>query len=606
MANKPPLPSIDEILKLSQLKEFMRDEVMDAVSKPANSKKILAVDPSIVGMLMSVLDTTDLAAAMKPTGVVDVQHLTNDKLTATPMSPRNVIYIVRANITAMKVIARRAKEDAAAHRNVDVYMVPRKTRVCERILEELRAKEHINTLADLELDLLPIESDYLTMDLDSCFREVSLEGDASSLAHIAKSLMKFQAFYGNFPTVRGKGKHAEMVAKMLQRMKSEVAEAEFRTGQPPEIEALYIFDREVDCLTPMLTQKTYEGLLDEFYGINGQLFKPPFDVSDEDPKQNGKTHKLTSESDKVFKLIRGVHWSNLNVEIKSCISSVKLQIDEKERLAELKEMREYMGRVSSIVDEKTQCAMHLAIAKEVSELVNGKDFVTLSDIQQDMLNGVNESKALDYIEECIFKSEPLPKVLRLVCMQSMTFGLSPTKYSSLKTQLVQNYGMQVLLTLDNLERANLIDRKKGSTANSFKSWIKSQIANERPDEKEMAQPKDISYAYGGWVPPLARLSEMAVTGKLQWNAMEAALSEIPGPTFSYSEGGYEDGPVGSRVIMLFFVGGITYSEMALLRFIKDLAKTRYAEEGIETSVIIATTKVVNGTNFVEKLYGALR
>eukprot|EP01059_Diplonema_ambulator_P031025 TRINITY_DN5571_c0_g1_i1.p1 TRINITY_DN5571_c0_g1~~TRINITY_DN5571_c0_g1_i1.p1 ORF type:complete len:608 (+),score=201.61 TRINITY_DN5571_c0_g1_i1:46-1869(+) len=607
MSQKPYQPTIDEILKLTHMKEFMREEVMDALAKPENSRKIVVVDPTVVGMLMSVLDTTDLPAAMKPKGVVDVQHLSHEKLNVTPESPKNVIYVVRSTIPAMKLLARRVKDDAMQNRRVDVYMVPRKTLVCERVLEELRAKECIYSLSDLELDLVPIEADYLTMDLDYCFREIALEGDASSLSHVAKSLMKFQAFYGNFPTVRGKGKHAEKVAMMLQRMKAEVGEAAIRSGQAPECEALYIFDREVDPLTPLLYQKTYEGLLDEVFGINNQLFKPPFPISTEDEKLNGKTHKLTAEADKIYKQIRGVHWQSLGMEVKACVDNVKAQIQEKEHLTDLKETRAYLSRVGDINDEKAQCAMHLAIAKEILDTVNRKEMLTLTDIQQDMLDCVNESRALEYIEECMYRSDDLAKVLRLICMQSMTFGLTPAKYASLKTQLVQNYGIQVLLTLDNLEKANLVDRKKGSTANSFKSWIKSQITMERQDDRDTSRPKDISYAHGGWVPPLARLAEMAVTGKLQWNAMEAALSEIPGPTFNYRDDTYDYyAETGSRVIMLFFIGGVTHSEIALLRFIKDLAQARYAQEGIETNIIIATTKIINGSNFIEKLYGALR
>ena len=36
----------------------------------------------------------------------------------------------------------------------------------------------------------------------------------------------------------------------------------------PQIDNLFILDRTVDMLTPMLTQLTYEGLIDEIFGIN--------------------------------------------------------------------------------------------------------------------------------------------------------------------------------------------------------------------------------------------------------------------------------------------------------------------------------------------------
>jgi hypothetical protein len=41
----------------------------------------------------------------------------------------------------------------------------------------------------------------------------------------------------------------------------------YGVGQSQSIESLIIIDREVDFITPLLTQLTYEGLIDEKYGI---------------------------------------------------------------------------------------------------------------------------------------------------------------------------------------------------------------------------------------------------------------------------------------------------------------------------------------------------
>ena len=46
----------------------------------------------------------------------------------------------------------------------------------------------------------------------------------------------------------------------------------------PQIDNLYLFDRTVDPLTPLMTQLTYEGLIDEIYDI--QNSKGPFPLSD--------------------------------------------------------------------------------------------------------------------------------------------------------------------------------------------------------------------------------------------------------------------------------------------------------------------------------------
>lgn len=60
------------------------------------------------------------------------------------------------------------------------------------------------------------------------------------------------------------------VANMMLRMKREFAGCQ--TQILPVFDTLLLLDRNVDLLTPLATQLTYEGLIDEIYGINnGEL-----------------------------------------------------------------------------------------------------------------------------------------------------------------------------------------------------------------------------------------------------------------------------------------------------------------------------------------------
>lgn len=56
---------------------------------------------------------------------------------------------------------------------------------------------------------------------------------------------------------------------MMLRMKREFAGSQNQIL--PVFDTLLLLDRNVDLLTPLATQLTYEGLIDEIYGItNGQ------------------------------------------------------------------------------------------------------------------------------------------------------------------------------------------------------------------------------------------------------------------------------------------------------------------------------------------------
>ena len=83
--------------------------------------------------------------------------------------------------------------------------------------------------------------------------------------------MEIQQKYGLFPRIVGKGDCARRLADALIRMRSEVkvddALNPFALTPSSIIDNLIIIDRESDFVTPLLTQLTYEGLIDEIYGI---------------------------------------------------------------------------------------------------------------------------------------------------------------------------------------------------------------------------------------------------------------------------------------------------------------------------------------------------
>ena len=73
-------------------------------------------------------------------------------------------------------------------------------------------------------------------------------------------------------SITGVFNHTYQVNRMIQRMRQEGAAHE--KPLTPRIENLVLIDRRVDLITPLSTQLTYEGLIDELFGIknNGANF----------------------------------------------------------------------------------------------------------------------------------------------------------------------------------------------------------------------------------------------------------------------------------------------------------------------------------------------
>lgn len=97
-------------------------------------------------------------------------------------------------------------------------------------------------------------------------QELYVENDTSALYQVARGLMSVQSLYGIFPNVIGKGRYAKTVFDLMTRMRRDIG-PELESAVPPQFDSLIIIDRTVDLTTPVVTQLTYEGLIDEFYGI---------------------------------------------------------------------------------------------------------------------------------------------------------------------------------------------------------------------------------------------------------------------------------------------------------------------------------------------------
>lgn len=61
----------------------------------------------------------------------------------------------------------------------------------------------------------------------------------------------------------------QTVADMITRMRREIGDGQFRSE--PCFDSMLLLDRTCDLLTPLPTQLTYEGLIDEFFDLqNGE------------------------------------------------------------------------------------------------------------------------------------------------------------------------------------------------------------------------------------------------------------------------------------------------------------------------------------------------
>ncbi|KAL0480344.1 vacuolar protein sorting protein VPS33 [Acrasis kona] len=549
--------------------------------------KILVLDDQLVGPLGLVAPSTFL----KENGVKKIFKLT-DKPFDTDL--KNVIYIVRPRMHLMKWIGNQVSHFKKAGKNISVFLVPRKTLICERILEEIGIVGDIK-VGEFALDLIPMDDDILSMEIPSSFKECNLDGDLSSLYYVARSIMKLQSFYGLIPHIKVKGENARNVYDMVLRMRKQVGSEVFNAA--PEINTLILIDRKVDLITPMVTQHTYEGLIDELFGIKHNIFQPQFQcVPDVPPSSNPKV--LLNSNDNIYSRIRDLNQQLVGRSLNKSALEIDKKTQAKKDLKTVQQIKEFTEKLPMLQEDKKNLEIHIKIAEHINHLIGKSSFRKYVQAQLEALGGDDERTVTSYIEEMIDKQEPLIKVLRLLCLQSVTQnGLKKVNFENFRRDIVQSYGIESLLILNNLDKCGLI--KKQGEGNRKYSWrnfstglfLYKEDTMELPDDKSRT---DIHAVHSGYAPLSVTLVEraMAEDGK-GWNLIADLLEHLPGDRVEVVQKGAMDTQPGKKVVLVYYIGGITFAELSALRYLNEVSQ--------HCEYIVATTKLINGDTFLETL-----
>ncbi|KAM4050273.1 uncharacterized protein ACNLHF_015065 isoform 2-T2 [Anomaloglossus baeobatrachus] len=516
---------------------------------------------------------------------------------------KNIIFLVRPRLELMDIIAeniRREDKGRSNQRDFHILFVPRRSLLCEQRLEDLGVLGSFYHREEYRLNLIPFDGDLLSMESENAFKECYLENDQTTLYHAAKGLTTLQALYGTIPQICGKGECARHVANMMIRMKRELGGSNNQIT--PVFDTLLLLDRNVDLLTPLATQLTYEGLIDEVYGIqNSNVKLPPEKFA---PKKQGEGSKelpteakklLLNSAEELYAEIRDKNFNAVGSVLSKKAKIISAAFEERHNAKTVGEIKQFVSQLPHMQAERASLANHTSIAELIKDITTSEAFFDNLTVEQEFMSGFDTDKINPYIEDCIAKKDPLIKILRLVCLQSVcNTGLKQKVLDFYKKEVIQTYGYEHLLTLHNLEKAGLLKPQLGSRNNyptirkTLRLWM---------DDVNEQNPNDISYVYSGYAPLSVRLAQVLV--RPGWRSIEEVLKILPGPQFeerqSLPAGLMKKRQQGeNKVMLIFFLGGVTFAEIAALRFLSQL------EDG-GTEYIIATTKLINGTTWIKSL-----
>ncbi|KAF0642948.1 hypothetical protein FPSE5266_11788 [Fusarium pseudograminearum] len=615
-------------------------------------KKNVILDQSLVGPIGTIVKV----ATLQEYGVDKFFILENDN---ADTSQRNVVFISRGecgrHAEAIAAQIKRIQRESQTGHEFHIFWIPRRTLVSDKLLEDAGVLGDVN-ISELPLSFFPLEKDVLSLELDGSFRDLYLSKDVTPNFLMAKALMEIQQNHGLFPRVIGKGDNAKRVADLLSRMRQELlagegtAEAN-KIGLTPSTtnESVIIIDREVDFVTPLLTQLTYEGLIDEVFEIHNNQTKvdttvvgAPAQASAATSQSRKRTIQLDS-TDKLYEQLRDANFAivgSLLNKVARRLQKVQSDYESKHKTKTIAELKDFVSQLPGYQQEQQSVKTHTGLAEEIMKHTRTDEFKGLLEVQQNLAAGADPSSQFDGIEELISRDAPIAQTLRLLCIYScISGGIRPKEFDQFKRLILQGYGYQHLLTLNNLEKLQLFLSKSsplagmipipGTNVGAVTTGSKTNYTYLRKqlrlivDEVQEDDPNDVSYVYSGYAPLSIRLVQcilqkqylLSVTkgnsasaagappgvGTQGWQGFDEAVKHVRGQTFYEHQKG-EDKAVKARALLsgsgnkqtvfVVFVGGITFTEIAALRFIAK------QEEG-RRNIVICTTSIINGNKMME-------
>jgi len=565
-------------VQVGDLREVARLELLELLDRFPGTKA-LVWDSALTGPLGLIAEYQHL----KEHEVVKMHPLERGAL--PPVGAENVVFITRPDLDNMDIIAENIKREeksgggSGVKTDFHIVFVPRKSLLCEKRLVEGGVLGSLSC-SSLPAYLFPLDTDLLSMELPHAYRDVVL-GDPTSLHYAATALTRLQAITGTIPRIYGKGTAAAQVFDLMTRQKKETC------GRVPQvrsqIDTLVILDRAIDLVSPLPIQLTYEGLIDEMFGIQCASVRLP----------ENKVVSLSS-AEELYGELRGLNFNAVGPSLARKARSLAVAEGERHEARNVRELKQFVDKLPGMQAAKASLATHTTVAELVKAKIDCEEFRPSLELEQFILEG-GATDYLEQVEDLAIGSEtPLLRMLRLICLQSVvSSGLKPRLFDQYRRLILQSYGYNHLLTLDRLNAAGLLTQNTGTRPAYTMLRKRLSLILDNVDEQ---CPADIAYVHSVYAPLSVRLVQQL--DKPGWRNMRDVLDLLPGPSFEDTQQvAPESRPrsqAGAKVVMVMFVGGCTMAEVAALRFLSQ-------QEENNVEYLVATTSIITGESFLESL-----
>lgn len=465
-----------------------------------------------------------------------------------PSTNRNRIYLIPSCLISLKhvldQISGLTNFGASENFSIIIIVIPKILSVFETLLEE-EGLSGIVTLKAFQWELMYADEGVLTLELPFIYKSMFVNKDNSLIGSISNSLWTFFHIVGQPKMFIAIGKQSSSILELYDTYYNSFDKTHIKNDS--DFSTLLVVDRDQDYTSTLLTPATYSGLLYEIFNVkcsdldldsdNTKLKKGQLDLGLIQPKvdkatDNKKNIKmnLDTNTDSIYSDIRYRHFS--------CVFPI-LSAKAKELNAEgikisniqLEEMKNLVStKLQQVINTKRYLSNHiLACETIVSSL--GDKFEDIQIAERSLLYNRNRKSTYTYLDENLCTDANMFLSLKLMCLLTLTQGMSNDEYNSFITKYLQAFGHKYLYIFQNLVNAGLIippsstklqigipnlstiSEKLPRWQNNFQ--IMAKKLKQLPSENEdivVKEPTCPSYVFSGsYIPFIAALSKILLS-----------------------------------------------------------------------------------------------
>ncbi|KAK5780371.1 hypothetical protein RI543_002127 [Arxiozyma heterogenica] len=277
---------------------------------------------------------------------------------------------------------------------------------------------------------------------------------------------------------------------------------------------LIVIERDVDPITPLLTQLSYIGIIDDFFKFDQSLSS----------LETKKDIKLNYVNDDIWQEIKYCNFGTIGPTLNKMAKELQIKYDSRHTAETVGEIKNFVESLSTLQENQRLLKMHTLLSSDVLEQVETNpelQFSRILELEQDILSDyVHSSELYLKLMDLIYENEvPRDRILKLVSLIALCKrGIKDSDFESLKTDLIDRFGIDTLFILQRLQKMKYLAKKSSGNElllkrnyRSIAKWLETLPIDENENsnaEKEASSPTSLSFAFCGVVPITIRILQL--------------------------------------------------------------------------------------------------